>query len=167
MGPRPGAGILPSPQSSALGAPIGGGSAVLERQQKGSSFVRIVSAREGAYANTALFISLVRKLIDKGIISKEEMSGIVDEAGALCPKGIPLRYVRRFKLFVGSGRTSGSKVRQRKAKMVLMAKNRIMAKCVENDPNRIDYSTSQNCDWTCTRCLFRLVEFRSAGPISP
>src|SRR5260370_5862056 len=36
--------------------------------------------------------------------------------GPCCPKGIPLRCVRRFKLFVGSGRTSGSKVRQRKAR---------------------------------------------------
>jgi len=38
---------------------------------------------EGAYANAALFVALARKLIDKEIISKEEMSGIVDEAGAL------------------------------------------------------------------------------------
>ena len=38
---------------------------------------------EGAYATAALFIALARKLIDKEIISKEEMSGIVDEAGAL------------------------------------------------------------------------------------
>jgi hypothetical protein len=90
MGPRPGAGILPSPQSSALGAPIGGGSAVLERQQKGRSFVLILSAPEGAYANAALSISLVRKLIGKGIISKEKMSGIVDEAGALLSQGNPI-----------------------------------------------------------------------------
>jgi hypothetical protein len=46
---------------------------------------------EGAYANAALFIALARKLIDKEIISKEEMSGIVDEAGALlsrAPAGV-------------------------------------------------------------------------------
>jgi hypothetical protein len=30
---------------------------------------------------------LVRKLIDKGVISKEEMSGIVDEAGTLLSQG--------------------------------------------------------------------------------
>lgn len=47
----------------------------------------ILSAPEGAYANAALSISLVRKLIDKGIISKEKMSGIVDEAGALLSQG--------------------------------------------------------------------------------
>jgi hypothetical protein len=49
--------------------------------------VLILGAPEGAYANAALFIALVRKLIDKGIISKEEMSGIVDEAGALLSQG--------------------------------------------------------------------------------
>jgi hypothetical protein len=38
----------------------------------------------------ALFIALVRKLIDKGVISKEEMSGIVDEAGALLSQGNPI-----------------------------------------------------------------------------
>jgi hypothetical protein len=52
--------------------------------------VLILSAPEGAYANAALSISLVRKLIDKGIISKEEMSGIVDEAGALLSQGNPI-----------------------------------------------------------------------------
>jgi hypothetical protein len=57
---------------------------------KGRSFVLILSAPEGAYANAALFIALVRKLIDKGIISKEEMSGIVDEAGALLSQGNPI-----------------------------------------------------------------------------
>jgi hypothetical protein len=46
---------------------------------------------EGAYATAALFIALARKLIDKEIISKEEMSGIVDEAGVLlsrAPAGV-------------------------------------------------------------------------------
>ena len=47
----------------------------------------ILGAPEGAYANAALFIALARKLIDKGVISKEEMSGIVDEAGALLVQG--------------------------------------------------------------------------------
>jgi hypothetical protein len=32
---------------------------------------------------------------------------------------------------------------------------------------RIDYSASQSGDWTCIRRPFRLVEFRSARPISP
>jgi hypothetical protein len=50
----------------------------------------ILSAPEGAYANAALFIALVRKLIDKGVISKEETSGIVDEAGALLSQGNPV-----------------------------------------------------------------------------
>jgi hypothetical protein len=59
---------------------------VLERQ-KGGSFMLMLSAPEGAYANAALFIALVRKLIDKGVISKEEMSGIVDEAGTLLSQG--------------------------------------------------------------------------------
>jgi hypothetical protein len=52
--------------------------------------VLILGAPEGAYASAALFIALVRKLIDKGIISKEEMSGIVDEAGALLSQGTPI-----------------------------------------------------------------------------
>lgn len=47
----------------------------------------MLSAPEGAYANAALFIALVRKLIDKGVISKEEMSTIVDEAGASLSQG--------------------------------------------------------------------------------
>jgi hypothetical protein len=47
----------------------------------------MLGAPEGAYANAALFIALARKLIDKGAISKEEMSGIVDEAGALLAQG--------------------------------------------------------------------------------
>jgi hypothetical protein len=52
--------------------------------------VLILGAPEGAYANAALFIVLVRKLIDKGVLSKEEMSGIVDEAGALLSPGHPI-----------------------------------------------------------------------------
>ena len=36
----------------------------------------------------ALFVALGSKLIDKEGISKEEMSGIVDEAGALLSQGI-------------------------------------------------------------------------------
>jgi hypothetical protein len=36
----------------------------------------------------ALFVALGRKLIDQEGISKEEMSGIVDEAGALLSQGI-------------------------------------------------------------------------------
>jgi hypothetical protein len=38
---------------------------------------------------------------------------------------------------------------------------------VKNDRNRINYSAPQNCDWTCIRRLFRLVEFRSARSIGP
>jgi hypothetical protein len=58
--------------------------------------VLILSAPEGAYANAALSISLVRKLIDKGIISKEKMSGIVDEAGALLSQGNPIAMRQSF-----------------------------------------------------------------------
>jgi hypothetical protein len=47
----------------------------------------MLGAHEGAYASAALFIALGRKLIGKGVISKEEMSGIVDEAGALLSEG--------------------------------------------------------------------------------
>jgi hypothetical protein len=47
----------------------------------------ILGAPEGAYANAALLIALVRKLVDKGVISKEEMSTIVDEAGASLSQG--------------------------------------------------------------------------------
>jgi hypothetical protein len=47
----------------------------------------MLGAPEGAYANAALFIALARKLIDKEVISKKEMSGIVDEAGALLSQG--------------------------------------------------------------------------------
>jgi hypothetical protein len=47
----------------------------------------MLGAHEGAYASAALFVALGRKLIDKGVISKEEMSGIVDEAGALLSQG--------------------------------------------------------------------------------
>ena len=43
----------------------------------------MLGAPEGAYANAALFVALARKLIDKEVISKEEMSEIVDEAQAL------------------------------------------------------------------------------------
>jgi hypothetical protein len=50
----------------------------------------ILGAPEGAYANAALFIALVRKLIDKGVISKDEMSGVVDEAGSLLSPGSPI-----------------------------------------------------------------------------
>jgi hypothetical protein len=45
--------------------------------------------RAGAYANAALFIALARQLVDKKVISKEELSGIVDEAGALLSQGNP------------------------------------------------------------------------------
>jgi hypothetical protein len=64
--------------------------AALRPSTQGRFFVLILGAPEGAYANAALFIALVRKLIDKGIISKEEMSGIVDEAGALLSQGNPI-----------------------------------------------------------------------------
>jgi hypothetical protein len=47
----------------------------------------MLGAHEGAYASAALFVALGRKLIDKEVISKEEMSGIVDEAGALLSQG--------------------------------------------------------------------------------
>jgi hypothetical protein len=43
----------------------------------------MLGASEGTYANAALFIALARKLIAKGIISKEEMLGIFDDAGVL------------------------------------------------------------------------------------
>jgi hypothetical protein len=67
----------------------------------------ILGAPEGAYANAALFIALVRKLIDKGVISKEEMSGIVDEAEALLSRGNPvamrqaLQTLRWFRQDIG------------------------------------------------------------------
>src|SRR5262249_4936630 len=67
----------------------------------------MLSAPEGAYANAALFIALVRKLIDKGVISKEEMSRIVDEAGTLLSKGNPvamrqaLQTLRWFRQDIG------------------------------------------------------------------
>src|SRR5512133_3765696 len=47
----------------------------------------MLGAHEGAYANAALFVALARKLIDKEVISKEDMSGIVDEAGFLLSQG--------------------------------------------------------------------------------
>ena len=47
----------------------------------------MLGAPEGAYANAALFVALARKLIDKEVISKEEMSEIVDEAQALLSQG--------------------------------------------------------------------------------
>jgi hypothetical protein len=68
---------------------IGGRSGVAERN---TTEVLYAYPRrpEGAYANAALFIALVRKLIDKGVISKEEMSGIVDDAGSLLSQGNPI-----------------------------------------------------------------------------
>ena len=47
----------------------------------------MLGAPEGAYANAALFVALARKLIDKEVISKEEMSEIVDKAQALLSQG--------------------------------------------------------------------------------
>jgi hypothetical protein len=78
----------------------------------------MLGAHEGAYANAALFVALARKLIDKEVISKEDMSGIVDEAGVLLSQGMPFRCVRRFNFFLGSGRTLGSKMRQRPRKAI-------------------------------------------------
>jgi hypothetical protein len=48
-------------------------------------FMLMLGAHEEAYASAALFVALGRKLIDKKVInlSKEEVSGIVDQAGAL------------------------------------------------------------------------------------
>jgi hypothetical protein len=46
-----------------------------------------LGANEGTYLTAALFIALARKLIDKEIVSKEEMLGIVAEAGALLSQG--------------------------------------------------------------------------------
>ena len=42
--------------------------------------------------------------------------------GPYWSKVLPLRCVRRFKLFVGSSKTSGSKVRHRKPQVGLMGK---------------------------------------------
>jgi hypothetical protein len=47
----------------------------------------MLDAHEGAYASAALFVALGRKLVEKEVISKEEMSGVVDEAGALLSQG--------------------------------------------------------------------------------
>ena len=47
----------------------------------------MLGAHEGAYANAALFVALARKLIDKEVISKEDMAGIVDDAGVLLSQG--------------------------------------------------------------------------------
>jgi hypothetical protein len=57
----------------------------------------MLGAHEGAYASTALFVALGRKLIDK-VISKEEMSGIVDEAEALLSQGNSVSMRRAFQL---------------------------------------------------------------------
>jgi hypothetical protein len=46
----------------------------------------LLAAPEGAYANAALFIALARKLMAKGIISKEEMLGIFDDAATFVRK---------------------------------------------------------------------------------
>jgi hypothetical protein len=73
----------------------------------------MLGAHEGAYASAALFVALGRKLIDKEVISKEEMSGIVDEADALLSQGNSVSMRRRFNFFLGFGRTLGSKMRQR------------------------------------------------------
>jgi hypothetical protein len=47
----------------------------------------MLGAHEGAYANAALFVAPARKLIEKKVISKEEMSKVVDEAGVLLSQG--------------------------------------------------------------------------------
>ena len=49
--------------------------------------MRMLGAHGGAYASAALFVALGRKLIDKEVISREEVSGVVDEAGAFLSQG--------------------------------------------------------------------------------
>src|SRR5262245_65337810 len=78
---------------------------------KWRSFMDTFGPGEGAYATAALLIALARKLIDKEIISKEEMSGIVDEAGGLlsrAPAGVMVR--RALISFLSLGSTLGSKI---------------------------------------------------------
>jgi hypothetical protein len=58
----------------------------------------MLGAHEGAYASAALFVALGRKLIDKEVISKEEMSGIVDEAEALLSQGNSVSMRQAFQL---------------------------------------------------------------------
>jgi len=80
----------------------------LSGNKKGESFMLMLSAPEGAYANAALFIALVRKLIDKGVISKEEMSTIVDEAGASLSQGnsVAMRHALQTLHWLRQGRKS-------------------------------------------------------------
>jgi hypothetical protein len=47
----------------------------------------MLGAHEGAYASAALFVALGRKLVETEVISKEEMSGVVDEARSLAVPG--------------------------------------------------------------------------------
>jgi hypothetical protein len=75
-----------------------------------------LSAPEAAYANAALFIALVRKLIDKGGISKEDMSRIVDEVGVLLSQGDAVAMRQALQSLRWFRRISESKVRQRKAR---------------------------------------------------
>jgi hypothetical protein len=57
----------------------------------------LLAAPEGAYANAALFIALARKLMAKGIISKEEMLGIFDDAGTLLSgNAVAMRQARQL-----------------------------------------------------------------------
>ena len=58
----------------------------------------MLGAHEGAYASAALFVALGRKLVETEVISKEEMSGIVDEAGALLSQGNSVSMRQAFQL---------------------------------------------------------------------
>src|SRR5262245_48586889 len=80
---------VPPPTAALHPGARGGGKARLRRNGGGPSWIRSVPVK--VRTQPLHCSALARKLIDKEVISKEEMSGIVDEAGVLlsrAPAGV-------------------------------------------------------------------------------
>jgi hypothetical protein len=94
---------------------LGAGQASLSGIQR-RSFMLILGAPQGRMQTQPCSLPWFASSSTKASSPKRRCRELWMTLGACCPKEIRLLCVRRFKLFVGSGRTSGSKVRQRKAR---------------------------------------------------